>query len=132
MLAFLEQNETLLTWLGIGSIITFFGSLILVPILVAQMPADYFIRDEKPFRSLSPLRIIARLAKNLCGLLLLIAGFAMLFLPGQGILTMLIGLTLLNFPGKRRLEARIAQFRKIRSSIEWLRKKANKPPLQFP
>ena len=131
MLALLEQNETLLACLAIGSVIAFFGSLIIVPILVAHMPADYFVREEKPFRSLSPLRIVARLAKNLCGTLLLISGLAMLFLPGQGILTTLIGITLLDFPGKRNFESRLARLKGVRKSIDWIRRKAKKKPLQF-
>lgn len=131
MLALLEQNETLIAWLALGSVITFFGSLILVPVLVAHMPADYFVREKKPFRSLSPFRIATRLTRNLCGALLFLMGLAMLFLPGQGILTMLIGITLLDFPGKRDFESRLARLRGVRKSIDWIRKKAKKKPLHF-
>ena len=56
----------------------------------------------------------------------------MLVLPGQGVLTILIGLTLLDFPGKRRLEIWIIQRRSIRLGIDRVRKRAGRPSLILP
>ena len=53
----------------------------------------------------------------------------MLFLPGQGVLTILIGLSLLEFPGKRRLEAKIVGQPTVLSTINNMRAKFGKPPL---
>jgi len=53
----------------------------------------------------------------------------MLVLPGQGLLTILFGIALLDFPGKYRLERRIVSYPKVLNSINWIRKKANKKPL---
>ena len=53
----------------------------------------------------------------------------MLVLPGQGILTILIGLSLVEFPGKRRLEAKLVGQATVLSTINKMRAKFNKPPL---
>jgi hypothetical protein len=44
---------------------------------------------------------------------------------------MLIGISLLDFPGKRRLERRIAMHRHVRRSIDWIRQRRGRPPLRF-
>jgi hypothetical protein len=53
----------------------------------------------------------------------------MLFLPGQGVLTMLIGISMLDFPGKRKVEAKLIGQPTVLSVINGMRKKFNKPPL---
>jgi hypothetical protein len=55
----------------------------------------------------------------------------MLVLPGQGLLTMLIGLSLLPFPGKQKMEQNILSRKSIRQSLNWIRIKANKEPFIF-
>ena len=67
--------------------------------------------------------------KNLFGVILLLGGMAMLVLPGQGILTILIGLSLLDFPGKRALERRIVGRPLVLQAINRIRRKFNKSPL---
>jgi hypothetical protein len=69
--------------------------------------------------------------KNVVGYLLLFSGFLMLFLPGQGILTMLTGLLLMDYPGKFQLERKIALSPAVLSKLNWLREKANQPPLKI-
>ena len=70
--------------------------------------------------------------KNVLGLILLAAGLAMMVLPGQGIITILIALTLLNFPGRRKLELRIIRQRHVRNAVDWIRRRAGSPPLVIP
>jgi hypothetical protein len=55
----------------------------------------------------------------------------MLVLPGQGVLTVLIGVTLLDFPGKQRLEARIVGHRRVLGKVNSLREKFGKPPFKI-
>ena len=125
-----------LWWMGILSVVTFVGSLIALPFLVARMPADYFVRDRQghaAHRQQHPvLRVIGLVCKNLLGLAFVLAGVAMLVLPGQGILTIVIGLSLMNFPGKRALERRIVQQPSILRAINWMRHRAGHPPLIVP
>ena len=69
--------------------------------------------------------------KIVFGLFLLICGLVMLVLPGQGIITILLGLSLLPFPGKQKLEANLLAKPSVRKTLNWLREKANKPPFIF-
>ena len=72
---------------------------------------------------------IPAIAKNAVGAIFLFAGFLMLFLPGQGILTMLIGVSMLDFPGKRKIEAKMIGQRTVLGVINGMRDKFGKPPL---
>lgn len=69
--------------------------------------------------------------KILGGILLLLAGIMMLILPGQGLITMLVGLSLIPFPGKRWLELFLLSRKAVRSSLNWIRLKASKEPFIF-
>ncbi len=127
------NNETLLIGLGLFSVLTFLVSLFLIPFLVIRIPVDYF-SDEK--RHILPwarrhivIRWIGLILKNIFGLVCITLGIAMLFLPGQGLLTMFIGILLLNFPGKYRLERWVIRQPSVLNSANWLRVKAGRPPL---
>ena len=69
------------------------------------------------------------MGNNIIGCGLILAGLVMLFLPGQGILTLVMGLLLVDYPGKFRLERRLVKTPAILNSLNWLRRKAKKPPL---
>jgi UPF0716 family protein affecting phage T7 exclusion len=77
-------------------------------------------------------RIFSVIFKNLLGAVFIVTGFIMLFIPGQGVLTILIGLTLVNFPKKRALERRIIRQEKMHQAVNWIRAKAGKPPVKVP
>jgi hypothetical protein len=68
-------------------------------------------------------------AKNLLGYILIAAGIVMLVLPGQGTLTILIGILLVDFPGKYRLERWVVGRGPVLQSINWFRRRAGRPPL---
>ena len=129
-------HETLVGYLGILSLVTFFLTLLLVPVLIARMPADYFLYDKKnlkQFRRQHPfVRVITIVTKNVFGFIFICAGLAMLVLPGQGIITILIGVTLISFPKKRALERRIIEQHTVVRTINWIRTKAGTPALELP
>jgi len=52
--------------------------------------------------------------------------------PGPGVVTILIGLSLMSFPGKRKLEMRILRAGPVLSGINWMRAKAGRPELRMP
>ncbi|EIF51596.1 hypothetical protein SULAR_01983 [Sulfurovum sp. AR] len=67
--------------------------------------------------------------KNIIGVLLIIGGIFLLFLPGQGILTILIGLLIIDFPYKYRFEIWVIKHPFVLKSVNKLRTKAKKRPL---
>ena len=77
------------------------------------------------------IKIILLILKNLTGAFFLLLGVALLVLPGQGLLTILPGMVLIDFPGKYKLQRWIVQHQSILHSINWLRKKGNRPPIQI-
>jgi len=126
----------MLELLGVFSLLTFVGSLIAVPWLIGRMPADYFIthwRQVDQRRKRHPaVALITIVARNLLGLLLFIAGFAMLFLPGQGLLTMLVGVCVMDFPGKRHLLDTIVEKSSVQRGLNWVRRKKGRAEFVFP
>ncbi len=122
--------------IGIGSVLMFALSAVGVPWFVARLPVDYFSRRERQKLGMPDIErprwaLALRFGRNLIGLLLLLAGVAMLVLPGQGLLTLLVALLLLDFPGKRRLERRIIASRPVLRAVNALRRRAGRPPMRF-
>ena len=118
-------------WLGIVSSIIFIASLLSVGWLVSLIPSDYFInRKDSKFKLNYPAAwIVSIIIKNIFGYILILGGILMLILPGQGLITIFIGLMLSNYPGKYSIEKRIIATPKILKTINWLRKKSDEPPL---
>jgi len=118
-------------WLGIVSSLIFLISLLSIGWLVSLIPSDYFInRKESKFKLNYPVAwIVSAVIKNIFGYILILGGILMLILPGQGLITIFIGLLLSNYPGKYSIEKRIIATPKILKSINWLRKRSNEPPL---
>ena len=133
MNAWLTANQALVGWLTGASVATFIISLIALPWLVARIPSDYFAHHKRhaiPLKQRHPvIRLLLLIGKNLLGAILLAGGFAMIFIPGQGLLTMAMGLLLLDYPGKFALERRVARQHGVLSGLNWLRAKAGSPPL---
>jgi len=124
-------------WLGALSALTFLLSLAGIPWLVNRLPPDYFVRHRHghrhtPWRRLSPSRFLLRLVRHVVGLLLVAAGVVMLVLPGQGLLTLVIGLSLIDFPGKARLVERLAAWPPIFAALNWIRHKGGRPAFIAP
>jgi hypothetical protein len=125
------STDTLI-WLTALSFVFFIGTLIAIPFILVRLPADYFdVRVPRPWmQDRHPiLRVVGHVIKNVAGAVFLFAGFLMLFLPGQGVLTMLIGISMLDFPGKRKIEAKLIGQPTVLSVINSMRKKRGKPPL---
>jgi UPF0716 family protein affecting phage T7 exclusion len=104
-------------------------TIVLLPVVVVRLPADHFVADR---RQRLARRGVAgwclRGLKNLLGAVFVLAGIAMLLLPGQGLLTILIGLLLLDFPGKRALELRLLRRPALRAFLDRMRQRRGVPP----
>jgi hypothetical protein len=96
------------------------------------MPANYFHSSHgREFLTGShpTLRWCGIVVKNLFGLVLVVLGVVMTVAPGPGVLTILLGVTLLDFPGKRRLELRLVSRPAVRHAIDRIRARFGRPPL---
>lgn len=125
--------QTFLLSFGIF-VVSFVVSLIASVWVMIKLPADYFANhaDQEWWPDQHPvLRWLLRIVKNLLGYLLIVLGVLLSLpgVPGQGILTILIGVMLLDFPGKRRLERWLVRRPAVFRAINRIRARFDKPPL---
>ena len=121
--------------LGVGLFaVTFAASIAAVSYVLVKLPPTYFqtshSRDFWTDRHRA-VRWSGLLIKNLFGLLLVLLGVVMSLpgVPGQGILTILLGLMLMDFPGKRSLECKLVSRPRVLQAINGLRARFDKPPI---
>jgi len=131
MVEWIQQHEALAVWLGGLSMLLFIGTLVAMPFMVVRIPADCFRTKKRPAHvgPHTTAHGLVRIGKNVLGAVFVVAGLAMLVLPGQGLLTIMVGIILLEFPGKRRLERWVIRRRGVLRSINWLRRRAKHEPL---
>jgi len=136
ILYWLEQHAELLQQLGNISLVVLILTIVILPVIVMKLPADYFVNEKRePARQTRqhPLMwAIFALVKNLLGLFFILIGIAMLVLPGQGTVTILIGLAITNFPGKFAIERRIASQPAVGKTLNKVRQLTRVAPLQMP
>ena len=134
MSTFLTTYGPTLKLLGLISTATFFLSLLIIPWIIGRLKEDFFLHlheprireDEHPV-----IFILVRVLRYSVGTFLFLAGILMLFLPGQGLLTMILGLSLLDFPGKRKAVDSLLGFKSVQKGLNWIRKKEHKTPFLF-
>ena len=130
-----------LTWRSVLiGVLIFVGSFLvnlgIVSVILVKLPANHFSRSNKRrFASKSHplLRPLMIVGKNLAGLLLVALGVVLSLpgVPGQGLLTILLGIMLLDFPGRHHLEQKLLSKPSIVNTINSLRGRFGKPPLEL-
>lgn len=134
MLDWLRDNSTLMWTLTGVSIAMFVGSLIVLPMAIAHLPTDYFKERKRPtawwHSGRSWTYWLARIGKTALGVVFVLLGIAMLVLPGQGLLAILVGVMLIDFPGKFRFERWLVNRPGVRRALNWVRRKAHKPAFE--
>jgi hypothetical protein len=117
-------------------LVSFLVNLGIVSIILVKLPADYFStkRETKFWHGPRPAIHAAKvIGKNIAGILLVALGIVLSLpgVPGQGLLTVLLGIMLLDFPGRHRLEQKLLSKPSIVNTINRLRERFGKPPLQL-
>lgn len=115
---------------------SFVINLAIVSFILVKLPADHFAKSRKRtfMEGHNPaLRVAAAIGKNIGGVLLVALGVVLSLpgVPGQGLLTILLGVMLLDFPGKHRLEQKLLSRPSIVNAINSLRGRFGKPPLEL-
>ena len=110
--------------IALASLIMLVISASLLPYLVAQLPTDYFCNQQQSAHSILSKKGLIRILRNLIGLILLPVGLLMLVSPGQGLLTVILALLLIDYPQKKKIEQALLQREVIFNGLNWLRKKA--------
>ena len=131
--SWVQQNQALLGQLGIFSAISGILGVVGLPLLIVYLPADYLTREKSPGRERHPILVGLGLGlKNLIGVFCIVFGILLLVLPGQGIVTILIGLALTDLPGKNEVLHKIAGHPKVGRFLNRIRERGSKPPFELP
>ena len=136
IVSWVHEYESLLGWLAGMSLLMFVVSLVAFPLVIVFLPQDYFVRHHRdPSRQTRrhpAVWLTLSILKNAFGAILILAGTAMLVLPGQGLLAILVGVMLTNFPGKYALERRIISRPAVSKAVHRIRDMAGRPQLEIP
>ena len=140
MFDFLTDFFSGLTWRSILlGVLVFLGSFLLnlgiVSLILVKLPKDHFKSDNsrRVTGSNATIRILKVIGKNVAGVLLIALGIVLSLpgVPGQGLLTVLLGVMLVDFPGKHRLEQKLLSRPGIINTINRLRGRFGKPALEL-
>ena len=141
MFDFLSDFFAALTWrkvlIGTGIfLVSFFANLGIVSLILVKLPADHFSKNRKTkfWSGKRPALHAAKvIGKNIAGILLVALGVVLSLpgVPGQGLLTVLLGIMLLDFPGRDRLEQKLLSRPSIVNTINSLRGRFGKKPLEL-
>jgi len=126
------QNNQIFVYISGFSTILFLLSLLGLSWLISMIPYNYFVDEKRVsfIKMKNPLMwLLIMILKNAIGLVLILCGILMLILPGQGVLTIITGLIFLDYPGKFRFERLLVKNKLILNSMNWIRRKLDKPDL---
>ena len=122
---------------GVGTVLLVFvvtcvASLAVVTFFVVRIPVDYFSAGRRPPAGPVGIPLALAILNNLAGVALVLVGIVLSLpgIPGQGILTILVGLMLTDLPGMRRLERALARRRGVRRALDTIRAKFGREPLK--
>ncbi|HKS16194.1 MAG TPA: hypothetical protein VJU16_02725 [Planctomycetota bacterium] len=130
-----------MTWESVGLfalifLVTLLVSLAVVLLVLLRLPETYFTRPRRLFMAGTHAipRLTLLVLKNAAGVAVVAVGILMSIpgVPGQGFLTIFLGLMLVDFPGKFRLERSIIRRPRVHGVINRLRARFGRPPLQVP
>lgn len=111
----------------LGSLLLIAVSVFLAPRLVASLSVDHFNTPQHPApRNLTGL--VRAVLLNVVGVGVFLLGVVMLFTPGPGIILILAGLSIARFPGKHRLTRQLVAHPRVMASLNWMRKRHDRPP----
>jgi hypothetical protein len=119
---------------GLLFLLTFSFSIAVISFILVKLPVTYFQKDHPRdfWTNRHPgIRYLGVFVKNVLGILLVALGIVMSIpgVPGQGILTILLGIMLLDFPGKRSLENKLVSRPQVFKTINKLRHRFGKAGL---
>jgi hypothetical protein len=131
----IKTHTLLIFGVSIFSLAMLAFSVFLLPVLIVNLPVDYFKKGRPRVRPVwmhPAVYVFFLFVKNILGVVLVLLGFIMLALPGQGVITLLLGLMIIDFPGERRFLKYILRKTRAFKAMNWLRRKKNKPPFELP
>jgi hypothetical protein len=124
--------RAVVAWGFFASLVTLLISIVVTVLLLVRLPSDSFVDNPRSSLS-SPSGTAGRIGKNFFGWFLIVLGLILSIpgVPGQGLMTVLLGLLLVEFPGRRALIRRILRRKMFRGSIDRIRVRFGSRPLEW-
>ena len=118
---------TKIVWIAAVWLVSTILSMVIAGAVLLALPPSYLREGDRAER-----HWVARTARTLVGLVLVAIGIVLSVpgIPGQGILTILAGLTLVEFPGRHRLITAILSRPAVRHAVNRLRMKFGREPFE--
>jgi hypothetical protein len=121
-------------WGVVALLFTFALSIVVLIAVVATLPPTLLQARDSCMVGASAHPVLhwaRRVGKNLIGLLVIAIGLLLALpgVPGPGLPIALLGIVLVDFPGKRRLVQKLLRAPKVMDRINALRVRLGKPPL---
>jgi len=127
----LSQHTGIVAIIGTISFLLLVTSVLAAPWILAKLPANYFSTPQAigpgTIRS-----VLVSTIRTMLGIIVIITGIVMMVTPGPGLVCLVLGMVLCEFPGKHRLLRNIIRRPSVLSTLNWLRRKADKPPFESP
>ncbi|HEY0709988.1 MAG TPA: hypothetical protein VGG33_24455 [Polyangia bacterium] len=103
--------------------------------LVVRLPCDHFNHrppSEAALRRHPIIRFVLVVVRNILGIVILPIGIVMSLplVPGPGLVLVLLGLSLLDFPGKRAIQRRLVTQPMVMRVLNKMRTRFGKPPFE--
>jgi hypothetical protein len=121
----ISANRGAFVALSVGSTVLAIALVALCPFVLLRLPADHFVQPRRHCST------AARVGRFLLGLVLVLLGIAMLVLPGQGVVAIAVGASLLGLPVERAIGRFMLHRPGVASMLNKLRVRAGRPPFTF-
>ena len=130
----ISDNYRVIQWIGLVSVVLFFLSLFILRCVIVRLPDDYFVIDSPASNKHSGnlIDLAFRVAKNLFGFLLIICGIILLFIPGQGLVTIVLGAWIIDLPWIIKIKRKFVYSRLVKRALNWIRSKNGVSLFKFP
>ncbi len=127
------EHSTLVLWFTVVSGLLCLGGISLLPLLAARLPQDYLLRlREGRVANESPQHWAVTFLRNLGGGFLVLAGVMLVPLPGPGALVIIVGISLMDFPAKRRVLLHLVDRPSVIRPLNRFRRLFGQPELDRP
>ncbi|NND92371.1 MAG: hypothetical protein HKN42_16040 [Granulosicoccus sp.] len=132
LLSWLSENSLVVSSLASGSVVLLALTVLAIPRVVSHLPADYLLnRLDQPLRRDVPSLMFSGL-RAILGLFIVCLGLIMMVTPGPGVIMLLLGLSVAQFPGKHRLLIYLATRPQVFKSLNWMRQRHAREPFRHP
>ena len=130
----ISDNYRVIQWVGLVSVLLFFLSLFILRCVIVRLPDDYFVIDSPASNKHSGnlIDLALRVAKNLFGFLLIICGIILLVIPGQGLVTIVLGAWIIDLPWIIKIKRKFVYSRLVKGALNWIRSKNGVSLFKFP